>query len=203
MSNPSDFWNERYQRDEYIFGTEANDFIRAMAPFPKPGMKAFAPADGEGRNGVYLAGIGYDVVSVDVSNLAVDKALHLAASAGVNIDARVGDLFEYEWPEDEFDLIIICFMHFIPADHDRFVSLIKQSLKPGGMLIMENYTQDQMTLASGGPKNLDMLLTEDRIRSDWQAFEFEVFRCVRRHLAEGPRHRGEAAVAQLVARKPL
>ena len=74
MAKPADFWNERYQRDDYLFGTEANDFIRAMAPFPAPGMKAFAPADGEGRNGVYLARMGYDVTSVDVSNLAVDKA---------------------------------------------------------------------------------------------------------------------------------
>ena len=202
MTKPAEFWNERYQRDEYIFGTEANDFIRAMAPFPKNGMKAFAPADGEGRNGVFLARMGYDVTSVDVSNLAVDKALHLASAAGVEINAQVGDLFNYAWSENHFDLIIICFMHFVPEDHDRFVALIRQSLKPGGLLIMENYTLGQMDLSSGGPKNPDMLLTPERIRSDWQGFDIDVERYTNRFLAEGPRHRGEAAVVQLVARKP-
>ena len=83
MTKPADFWNERYQRDDYIFGTEANDFIRAMTPYPSPGMKAFAPADGEGRNGVFLARMGYVVTSVDVSALAVDKAHKLADAHGL------------------------------------------------------------------------------------------------------------------------
>ena len=202
MTKPADFWNERYQRDDYLFGTEANDFIRAMAPFPTLGMKAFAPADGEGRNGVYLARMGYDVTSVDVSHLAVDKAHQLASAAGVDIDARVGDMFEYEWPENHFDLIIISFMHFLPEDHDRFISLVRRSIKPGGLLIMENYTVDQIPLTSGGPKNPDMLLTYARVQADFDGFDFEIFRETRRFLAEGPRHNGEAAVVQLVARKP-
>ena len=95
-------------------------------------MKAFAPADGEGRNGVYLARMGYDVTSVDVSNLAVDKAHALAAAAGVEIDARVGNMFEYEWPENHFDLIIISFMHFCLKIMTASSALSAEASSPAG-----------------------------------------------------------------------
>ncbi len=202
MAKPAEFWNERYQRDDYIFGTEANDFIRAMAPYPSPGMKAFAPADGEGRNGVYLARMGYAVTSIDVSSFAVRKAHKLAAEADVKLDARIGDIFDHDIPTDHYDLVIICFMPFLPEDHDRFISLVRNSLKPGGMVIMENYTVDQIPLTSGGPKNPDMLLTRERVEDDFSGFAIELLRESRRFLAEGPRHQGEAAVIQLIARKP-
>ena len=143
--------------------------------FP-PGMKAFAPADGEGRNGVYLARMGYDVTSVDVSNLAVDKAHALAAAAGVEIDARVGNMFEYEWPENHFDLIIISFMHFLPEDHDRFISLVRRSIKPGRALDSWKIIPWIRSRLLGGPKNPDMLLTIDRVKADFDGFDFEICR---------------------------
>lgn len=202
MAKPAEFWNERYQRDDYIFGTEANDFIRAMTPYPAPGMKAFAPADGEGRNGVFLARMGYAVTSVDVSALAVDKAQKLAEQYGVDINAHVGDVFEHDTPQEHFDLAIISFMHFLPEDHERFIALVRDCLKPGGLVVMENYTPDQIPLTSGGPKNADMLLTRERVEQDFSSFDIEILRENRRFLAEGPRHQGEAAVIQLVARKP-
>ncbi|MGC6484913.1 MAG: class I SAM-dependent methyltransferase [Candidatus Puniceispirillales bacterium] len=202
MTKPADFWNERYQRDDYIFGTEANDFIRAMTPYPSPGMKAFAPADGEGRNGVFLARMGYAVTSVDVSALAVDKAHKLADAHGVEINAHVGDVFDHAKTASDYDLVIISFMHFLPQDHDRFIRLVRDCLKPGGLVIMENYTIDQIPLTSGGPKNEDMLLTRGRVEADFDGFDIEILRENRRFLAEGPRHQGEAAVIQLVARKP-
>ena len=153
----SDFWNKRYQTQDYLFGVEPNDFIRAVTPPPSTQTaKAFAPADGEGRNGVYLAKLGYDVTSVDVSNLAVDKANALADEHGVQINSHVGDIFTFPCPVDHYDLVVISFMHFLPEDHLRFIDLMKTTLKPGGVLVMEGYTLDQMPLTSGGPKNPDM-----------------------------------------------
>ena len=199
----SDFWNQRYQTEDYLFGVEPNDFIRATTPIPHQGATAFAPADGEGRNGVFLAEKGYHVTSVDVSNLAVDKANALAGTRGVDINSHVGDIFSFPCPSDHYDLIVIAFMHFLPADHVLFMDLMKSTLKPGGLLIMEGYTHDQLPLTSGGPKNPDMLFSRDQIAQDFNDFDIVLLQEVRRHLTEGPRHQGEAATLQLMARKPL
>ena len=201
MADPASFWNERYQREDYLFGTEANDFIRAVTPVAAPGMRAFAPADGEGRNGVHLARLGYEVSSIDASNLAVDKAFALAESAGVTLNARAGDMLEEDWPENHYDLVVVCFMHFMLDDHDVFMGKVRQCLKPGGLLIMENYTVDQIPLTSGGPKKPEMLLTPDRVRADLAAYDIAFMQEIRRHLTEGPRHQGIAATIQVIARK--
>ena len=94
-------------------------------------MKAFAPADGEGRNGVYLP--GWDMMSLRLMSLILPSIKRISwRQQQLNIDARVGDMFEYEWPENHFDLIIISFMHFLPEDHDRFISLVRRSINPAG-----------------------------------------------------------------------
>ena len=201
-----DFWNKRYQDQDYLFGVEPNDFIRAVVPTPpsdaKTTLKAFAPADGEGRNGVYLAKLGYHVTTVDVSNLAVDKANALAAEHEVTLHSHVGDIFTFPCPVDHYDLVVISFMHFLPDDHIRFMELMKTTLKPGGMLVMEGYTKDQMPLASGGPKNPDMLFSRDQIAENFADFNIHLLQETRRHLAEGTRHQGEAATLQILAEKP-
>ena len=198
----SDFWNERYQTKDYLFGVEPNDFIRAVTPPAHQNATAFAPADGEGRNGVFLAKQGYHVTSVDVSNLAVDKAQSLAAKHSVNINSHVGDIFEFPCPDDHYDIVVICFMHFLPDDHDRFMSLMKSCLKSGGMIIIEGYSKDQIDLASGGPKNEDMLFSRDGLTKNFSDFDILLMQETRRNLSEGPRHQGEAATIQLIARKP-
>ena len=199
----SDFWNKRYQTQDYLFGVEPNDFIRAVAPMPSTqNAKAFAPADGEGRNGVYLAKIGYDVTCVDVSNLAVDKANALADEHGVRINSHVGDIFTFPCPVDHYELVVISFMHFLPDDHLRFMDLMKTTLKPGGVLVMEGYTHDQMPLTSGGPKNPDMLFSRQQIAENFADFNIILLQETRRHLAEGTRHQGEAATLQILAHKP-
>ena len=198
----SDFWNERYQTKDYLFGVEPNDFIRAVTPPAHQNAKAFAPADGEGRNGVFLAKQGYHVTSVDVSNLAVDKAQSLAAKHSVSINSHVGDIFEFPCPDNHYDIVVICFMHFLPDDHDRFMSLMKSCLKSGGMIIMEGYSKDQIDLASGGPKNEDMLFSRDGLTKNFSDFDILLMQKTRRYLSEGPRHQGEAATIQLIVRKP-
>jgi len=202
MGGPAAFWNERYQKPDYIFGTEANDFIKAVTPIATQGMKAFAPADGEGRNGVHLARLGYDVTSVDVSELAVEKSKALAKANGVRINTHTGDLFEWDWGEAAYDLVIVCFMHFLPEDHTRFVERLRTCLKPGGLLVFEGYTPDQIELTSGGPKKPEMLLTAEKMKRDFEGFDILFLQEIRRYLAEGPRHQGEAATVQFLARKP-
>jgi len=198
----SEFWNTRYQTDEYIFGTEANDFIKAVTPKAEAGQTAYAPADGEGRNGVYLASIGYEVSSADVSELAVAKAHALAQQRGVNINAHIGDALAPRFTDSQFDLVIVCFMHFMPDDHAVFMDVNKRLLKPGGLFIMEGYTIDQIALSSGGPIKPEMMMSEKGLRQTFAEFDIILLQETRRYLSEGPRHQGEAATIQIIARKP-
>ena len=69
-----DFWDERYSTDAYIFGTAPNVFLASQAALIRPGMRALAIADGEGRNGVWLAGQGVQVHAIDVSPVALERA---------------------------------------------------------------------------------------------------------------------------------
>jgi SAM-dependent methyltransferase len=196
------FWNTRYDRPDYLFGTEPNDFIRAVAPPAKPGQAAFCPADGEGRNGVFLAELGFAVASIDVSDLAVAKARRLAGERGVTVDARVGDFFEQQWPANAFDLVAVAFMHFRSPQIETFHGTLARMLKPGGLLIVEGYHVDQMQFDTGGPKVPEMLFTREKLTRHFAELDIILLQDCRRSLAEGPRHRGEAATVQLLVRNP-
>ena len=205
MTNPvtthADFWNPKFDTSEYIFGKNPNTFLAAVIPSALSGQTAYAPADGEGRNGVYLAQIGYDVTSVDIAEKAVEKARLLAVDKGVEINATVGNIMGA--PPAEFDVVIVSFMHFRPDDHKRFVDHLIAALKPGGLLAVEGYSLDQLPLQSGGPKSEDMLYTRQKLADDFQALHITLLQDARRILNEGNRHQGEAATIQLVARKAI
>jgi len=199
MTHPADFWNPKFETEEYIFGTEANSFIKAAIPPARAGQTAYAPADGEGRNGVYLAEIGYQVTTTDIADKAVAKAKALAQSRGVSIHAMVGDIMAD--PPGQFDVVIVSFMHFRPDDHRHFVAHLHKALALGGLLAFEGYSLDQIPLTSGGPKSPDMLYTREQIESDFADLDILLIQDAKRRLNEGPRHQGEAATIQLIARK--
>ena len=198
---PADFWNPKFDTSEYIFGKEPNSFIASVIPPASSDQTAYAPADGEGRNGVYLAKMGYAVTSVDISEKAVEKALMLAADQGVEINASVGDVMGAA--PAEFDVVIVSFMHFKAHDHKRFVNHLIAALKPGGLLVIEGYSLDQIPFQSGGPKSEDMLYTRQKLADDFKSLDLILLQDARRVLNEGARHQGEAATIQLVARKAL
>ena len=130
----SEFWNQKYQAEEYIFGREANDFIVSVTPPALAGQTAYAPADGEGRNGVFLAMQGYQVTSTDIADLAVAKARKLAAEKQLAVNALVADALNPPLEDHSFDVIVVCFMHFRAEDEKRFMTANKRLLKPGGVI---------------------------------------------------------------------
>lgn len=201
MNKAGPFWDQRYDTEDYIFGTQANDFLQATAPQATPGMTALVPADGEGRNGVYLASLGYQVTTLDISTKAVEKASKLAATHGVELDARVADLFSWEWPTDAYDLICICFSHMLPEQNPDFIRRALRALKPAGRLIIEGYHVSQMDFCSGGPRNPAMLYSRHLMQEILAEAKIILMQETRRQLAEGPRHQGEAATLQLIATK--
>jgi SAM-dependent methyltransferase len=178
-------------------------FLASQEALIHPGMRALAVADGEGRNGVWLAAQGARVHAVDFSPAALDKARKLADERGVTLEAEQADILNWNWPEAEYDLVVAIFIQFAPPpERERIVAGIRRCLKPGGLLILQGYTPKQIEFATGGPSNPANLYTADLLRGwfgDWDIVhlhEHESF------IGEGSHHHGMSALIDLVARKP-
>jgi len=198
----TDFWNSRYAEPGYAYGTEPNAFLVSQKHYLKPGMKALAVADGEGRNGVWLAQQGLDVLSVDASEVGLRKTQELAADRGVAIRTEKVDLTTWKWPEQKFDVVAAIFIHFPPEVRARMHRRMFDALKPGGVLILEAFTPEQLTYKSGGPPVAEMLYTADMLRIDFAGGEILLIEELVTELAEGKYHRGPGAVVRLVLRRP-
>jgi 2-polyprenyl-3-methyl-5-hydroxy-6-metoxy-1,4-benzoquinol methylase len=197
----NEFWNARYAEPGYAYGTAPNAFLASQARLLQPRTRALAVADGEGRNGVWLAEQGLDVLSVDASDVGLRKAQTLAAERQVALRTDVVNLFDWAWPEARFDVVVAIFAHFPPGERARMHASMLQALKPGGLLILEAFTPQQLQYQSGGPRAPEMLYTADMLRSDFAGAAIEELAETVTDLDEGPFHRGRAAVVRLLARR--
>lgn len=200
----SDFWNARYATEAYIFGTAPNRFLESQVALIRPGMRALAIADGEGRNGVWLAQQGVAVHAIDVSPVALEKARKLAVERGVALEFEQADVLDWSWPEAAYDLVVAIFIQFVPPPgRERIIAGIRRTLKPGGLLILQGYTPKQIEFKTGGPPDPANMYTADLLRDwfgDWSILhlaEHESF------ISEGSHHRGMSALIDLVAKKPV
>lgn len=197
----SEFWDRRYAGEAYAYGTEPNAFLRSQRHrLPRSGS-CLAVGDGEGRNGVWLAEQGLRVLSVDASAVGLGKARALADSRGVRLETGQTDLTTWTWPRSAYDCVIAIFVHFPPADRARMHQAMYDALKPGGTLILEAFTPDQLQLKSGGPPVRDMLYTPAMLRSDFASGQIVMLEETKTELQEGFYHRGEGAVIRLVLEK--
>lgn len=197
-------WDERYAGDEYLFGTEPNAFLRSQQALLKQGAYCLAVADGEGRNGVWLAGQGLRVLSVEASAVALNKAKKLAQQRGVNVDFELADLLQWDWGVNRFDVVAAIFIQFTgPEQRGEMFANIKRCLRPGGLLLLQGYTPRQLEYKTGGPPVAENLYTEPMLRSafaDWEILH------LREHddiIREGAGHSGMSALIDLVAKKPV
>lgn len=196
-------WNARYgTTDELLFGEEPNVFLRSQQGLLRPGMHALAVADGEARNGVWLAEQGLEVLSIDVSETAHEKAARLAVSRGVSIDLRLADALEWDWPAEEFDLVVAIFIQFAgPEEREVLFSGMKKALKKGGILLLEGYRPEQIGYGTGGPPFVENLYTEDMLRHAFSDFEILRLDSYEAEIREGRAHSGMSALIDLVARR--
>ncbi len=197
-NNPK--WNERYASEDFFYGTKPNDFL-VEAATPLSRGRALCLAEGEGRNSVWLAKQGFDVYSVDLSDIGVAKTLHFAASQGVTVHAQVGDLADFVIEPQSFDLIVSIFAHTPSALRGSLHQRVVNGLRPGGIFILEAYRPDQIPLGTGGPNNPDMLLTADILRTELIGLEFDHLVEINRNVVEGAGHSGVAAVVQAIAHR--
>ena len=198
-----EFWNTRYSTDEYVFGTAPNVFLAGQASYLKPGQRALAIADGEGRNGVWLAQQGLRVHAIDFSPAALAKAAKLAAERGVTLELEQADVLAWAWPEAAYDVVVAIFIQFVPPPgREAIIEGIRRTLKPGGTLILQGYTPKQIEYGTGGPSNPANLYVEADLRrwfGDWTIAHLAEHES---HISEGAHHHGMSALIDMVAIKP-
>ncbi|KXS33839.1 MAG: Methyltransferase type 11 [Candidatus Gallionella acididurans] len=195
-------WDERYASEEFYFGTKPNDFLVSQRLLLKPGMSCLAVADGEGRNGVWLAQQGLRVLSVEASPVALEKARKLAEQRGVIVEFEQADLSQWQWGENRFDMVAAIFIQFAdPALREQMFAGIRRCLKPGGLLLLQGYTPRQLEYKTGGPPAAENMYTEALLREAFGDMEIIHLREHDDHVSEGAGHSGISALIDLVARK--
>ena len=202
--DPAAMWDERFGREEPVYGEEPNRYLRSQTTLRlKPPMKVLLPADGYGRNGLWLAKQGFDVTTVDVSPVGVERARKTAQAAGISAKILLSDLNTWEWPKDEFDAVAAIYLHLPPEERQTVHARMLGALKPGGILILEAFNPGQLAYTSGGPKNPELLYTAEMLRRDFAgAEELELIETVA-ELEEGRMHSGLGSVVRAVLRRSI
>jgi cyclopropane fatty-acyl-phospholipid synthase-like methyltransferase len=195
-------WETRFRPPGYVFGKEPNAFLKSQARHLRPGQTALSVADGEGRNGVWLAERGLDVLTIDFSPTALAKARVLAQERGVQLRTEVADVTTWLWPEAAFDVVVAIFTQVVfPAERVAFFANLKRALKSGGLLFIQGYRVEQLIYRTGGPPEAERLYTRTLLE---QAFGDMAELEIREHdsvINEGTGHVGISALIDLVANK--
>jgi cyclopropane fatty-acyl-phospholipid synthase-like methyltransferase len=203
FADATQFWNERFDKKEFIFGKEPNEYLVEQTKlYLKPKDKVLCIADGEGRNGVWLAKQGIQVVGFDASDIALAKAKQFAKDNQVEVDYSFSDTDSFTWHENRYDAVIGIFIQFAdPAMRARIFEQTYKALKLGGYFILQGYTPKQLEYKTGGPSLIEHLYTKEMIRDLAKEFEILDLSCYEKELSEGARHTGMSALLGLVAKK--
>lgn len=193
-------WNKRFSTADYIYGKEANMFVKEAVERFTIGPDILAVAEGEGRNAVYLAEHDRHVTIWDYAQSGLDKAQALAEEKGVTLKTKRQDLTEADWAEETFDAVVCVFGHFDSASRSQILEGIRKTVKRGGLFITEVYAEEQLNYGTGGPKDIDFLYNQSDfdVFLGWETLHFEK-KEVERH--EGSGHNGLSCVIQYVGRK--
>ena len=200
-----EFWDERYKKNEFAYGEKPNNFLKEQLEKLKVGKILF-PAEGEGRNSVFAATLGWTVSAFDISVEGRNKALRLAESNNVTIDYQVGDLKTLNFSNDQFDAIALIYAHFPANIKSQFHKTFDKFLKKGGIVIFEAFSKKHIDYNSvnekvGGPKDVDMLFSTSEIKSDFDNYEIIELEEKEIELNEGLFHNGKGSVIRFVGLK--
>jgi SAM-dependent methyltransferase len=194
-------WDERYSEPGFAYGTAPNDFLVSVADRIPKG-KILSLAEGEGRNAVYLAALGFEVTGVDGSEVGLRKAEELARAQGVSIRTIHADLSGFAIEPEAWAGIISCFCHLPVALRLPLHRTVVRGLKPGGVFVLEGFSKEQLAYNTGGPQSIDMLMSLDDLKQELAGLEFLHAVQIEREVREGRGHTGLASVVQLLGIKP-
>ena len=200
-----DFWNQRYSANDYAYGKTPNVFFAEQLRQIPPG-KILLPADGEGRNSVFAATLGWEVVAFDISSEGKLKAEQLAEEHNVSIKYLVGDLESLDLEPQSFDAMALIYAHFPPPIKSKYHQLLQKYLKPNAVLILEAFSKTHLPYRMenpkvGGPNNLEMLFSEAEVKADFESFEIQLLVDTEVELQEGNFHIGKGKVIRFVGKK--
>jgi SAM-dependent methyltransferase len=198
----TEFWDLRFAEPSYAYGTEPNQFFKEQLIKLPPGKILF-PAEGEGRNAVFAAKQGFEVYAFDYSNEGQKKAQRLAAESKVSIDYSLASYDSVEYAEDFFDVIVLIFAHMPAQKRKEWHRKLAGFLKPGGKIILEGFSKDQLKYRTGGPPNLEMLFSEEELADDFEDLVPLLLNKEVVSLDEGSYHRGDASVIRGIFKKEL
>jgi SAM-dependent methyltransferase len=194
-----EFWDNRYGAEEYAYGTKPNEYFKVYLEQLAPG-RLLLPAEGEGRNAVYAAKLGWDVYAFDQSVEAKAKALRLADHNQVTINYEVTGIENFQPTTEGFDLIALIYVHMPPEIRTKFHQDLAKMLKPGGNIVLEAFNKKQVSNPSGGPKNDALLYDEPSLRNDFQGLSEISINNEEVVLDEGPFHKGKANVIRMLGK---
>ncbi|PTL38268.1 class I SAM-dependent methyltransferase [Alkalicoccus saliphilus] len=196
-------WDKNFEQNEYIYGSEPNAFIKEKAYLLKSRSRVACFAEGEGRNAVFLAELGHDVTAYDQSEVGLNKARDLAGETGVSIETVTSDLTHAVPPKEIYDAAVMVFGH-VPRESQKFlVDNMLQSLKPGGLLLMEVYSEAQLQYNTGGPPSRELLYDPEQVLHWLRPHFCPYFYCGEADRVEGTKHTGVGHVIQVVVKKKL
>jgi len=200
-----DRWNDRYSTDEFAYGEQPNNYLKEQLTNLETGTILF-PAEGEGRNAVFAAKLGWKVSAFDISIEGKNKALQLAENNNVSIDYQVGELQELDYKAEQFDAIALIYAHFPSEIKSAYHKTLSNYLRRGGLLIFEAFSRKHLDYLAknekvGGPKEIDMLFSIEEIRADFENYEILVLEEKEIELNEGLFHNGQGSVIRFVGRR--
>jgi cyclopropane fatty-acyl-phospholipid synthase-like methyltransferase len=200
-----EFWDSRYGDAELAYGNEPNEYFKKQLLKYKPGQ-ILLPAEGEGRNAVFAAKLGWEVSAFDLSKEGKAKAEKLAIENNVEIDYQVGEFSEIKYAENQFDAIGLIYAHFPAETKSAYHKILDSYLRKGGIIIFEAFSKSHLKFNSinhnaGGPKNIDMLFSTEELKSDFS--NYEIIELIEEEviLKEGLYHNGQSSVIRFVGRK--
>lgn len=196
------FWDEKYAVSHYRYGTDPNEFLAAsIETYVGLPSEVLVLGCGEGRNAVWLAQTGYEVTAIDASRKAIEKTTHLMNDANVLLRTFQSDFADWEPEEGRYSAVTLIYVHMPPELRKQTHAKAVRALKPGGFVFMEAYTPEQLQHETGGPKDRELLYTEDVIQSDFAELQPELLEERTIQLAEGPGHSGAAEVIRFIGKK--
>lgn len=201
----TDRWNDRYSSEEFAYGTAPNNYLKEQLEKLKTGSILF-PAEGEGRNAVFAAQLGWKVSAFDISAEGRNKALKLAEANDVAIDYLVGELETLNYQEEQFDAIALIYAHFPAAIKSSIHKTLETYLRKGGVIIFEAFSKKHLEYLAindkvGGPKDIESLFSIEEIQSDFPDYEIIQLEEKEIELNEGLFHNGKGSVIRFVGKK--
>ncbi|MGB0723665.1 MAG: class I SAM-dependent methyltransferase [Gammaproteobacteria bacterium] len=197
-------WDERYSEPGFAFGTAPNDFLAAQVHRFPEGGRVICLAEGEGRNAVFLARRGFEVLAVDQSPVGLDKARALAREQGVTLETRVADLNRFSLEPDSWDAIVSIYAHVPPETRKRLHAESIHALRPGGICLLEAYTRRQLDMPGVGgppPHMAQLFMDAEALREELDGLHLLHLSELEREVNEGAYHTGLGAVVQVIGQK--